>query len=146
MKKDERAERARAQREEQKLLAEAETAEREERRYQGLLEKAREEAGADERRVAELEAALAEAHATSQRARSMAEMTRCGYVYVISNIGSFGGDIVKIGMTRRVDPDDRVRELGDASVPFRFDTHAIIYSEDAQCSRPRYIKSLLTSA
>jgi hypothetical protein len=58
-------------------------------------------------------------------------MTRSGYVYVISNLGSFGEDVYKIGMTRRLDPMDRVRELGDASVPFQFDVHAIIYSEDA---------------
>jgi len=57
--------------------------------------------------------------------------TRAGYVYVISNIGSFGEDIYKIGMTRRLEPMDRVRELGDASVPFRFDVHAMIFSEDA---------------
>ena len=129
--KDQRAERARAEREEKKLLAEARTAEREERRYQKLLEKARKEAGTDQRRIAELEAALAKAHDTSERARSMAQMTKSGYVYVVSNIGSFGADVVKIGLTRRVDPDDRVRELGDASVPFRFDTHAMIYSENA---------------
>lgn len=129
--KDKRAELARAEREEKKLLAEAEAAEREERKYQALLDKARKEAGVDESRIAELETALAEAHSTSERARAMAEMTKSGYVYIISNIGSFGGDIVKIGLTRRLDPDDRVRELGDASVPFGFDTHAIIYSEEA---------------
>lgn len=56
---------------------------------------------------------------------------RAGYVYVISNIGAFGEDIYKIGMTRRLDPMDRVNELGDASVPFRFDVHALIFSEDA---------------
>jgi hypothetical protein len=56
---------------------------------------------------------------------------RAGYVYVISNIGAFGPDVVKIGMTRRLEPMDRVRELGDASVPFRFDTHALFFSEDA---------------
>jgi uncharacterized protein DUF4041/Meiotically Up-regulated Gene 113 (MUG113) protein len=56
---------------------------------------------------------------------------RAGYVYVISNIGSFGQGIVKIGMTRRLDPMDRVRELGDASVPFRFDVHALFFSDDA---------------
>jgi hypothetical protein len=61
----------------------------------------------------------------------MAEMTRTGYVYIISNIGSFGDGVVKIGLTRRLDPEDRIRELGDASVPFIFDTHAMIYSEDA---------------
>jgi hypothetical protein len=56
---------------------------------------------------------------------------RAGYVYVISNIGAFGPSIVKIGMTRRLDPMDRVRELGDASVPFRYDVHALHFSDDA---------------
>ncbi|MFD1045641.1 DUF4041 domain-containing protein [Kibdelosporangium lantanae] len=56
---------------------------------------------------------------------------RVGHVYVISNIGAFGPDVVKIGMTRRLEPMDRVRELGDASVPFRFDVHALVFSEDA---------------
>ena len=78
-----------------------------------------------------LERDLAEAHAKFERAQAMAEKTRSGYVYVISNVGSFGADVVKIGLTRRLDPSDRIRELGDASVPFVFDTHAIIYSEDA---------------
>jgi stress response protein SCP2 len=57
--------------------------------------------------------------------------TRAGYVYVISNIGAFGERVVKIGMTRRLEPMDRVRELGDASVPFRFDVHALVFSDDA---------------
>lgn len=56
---------------------------------------------------------------------------RAGYVYVISNIGSFGEGVYKIGMTRRLEPMDRVRELGDASVPFNFDVHALIFTEDA---------------
>ena len=56
---------------------------------------------------------------------------RAGYVYVISNIGSFGEDIYKIGMTRRLNPAERVDELGDASVPFDFDIHAMIFSDDA---------------
>lgn len=56
---------------------------------------------------------------------------KAGYVYVISNIGSFGDEVYKIGMTRRLDPQDRVDELGDASVPFRFDVHAMIFSDDA---------------
>ena len=56
---------------------------------------------------------------------------RAGYVYVISNIGAFGPDIYKIGMTRRLDPQDRVDELGDASVPFNFDVHAMIFSDNA---------------
>jgi Domain of unknown function (DUF4041)/T5orf172 domain/Protein of unknown function (DUF2510) len=56
---------------------------------------------------------------------------RAGYVYVISNYGAFGPKMVKIGLTRRLDPMDRVRELGDASVPFRYDVHALVFSEDA---------------
>ena len=56
---------------------------------------------------------------------------KAGYVYIISNIGSFGKDVYKIGMTRRLDPQERVDELGDASVPFRFDVHAMIFSDDA---------------
>lgn len=56
---------------------------------------------------------------------------RAGYVYIISNIGAFGENVYKIGMTRRLDPQDRVDELGDASVPFNFDVHAMIFSDDA---------------
>lgn len=56
---------------------------------------------------------------------------RAGYVYIISNIGSFGKDVFKIGMTRRLEPMERIRELGDASVPFNFDVHALIFSDDA---------------
>ncbi len=56
---------------------------------------------------------------------------RAGYVYVISNIGAFGEGVVKIGMTRRLEPEDRIRELSDASVPFNFDVHALFFSEDA---------------
>ena len=56
---------------------------------------------------------------------------KAGYVYVISNIGSFGENVYKIGMTRRLDPQDRVDELGDASVPFKFDVHAMIFTDDA---------------
>lgn len=56
---------------------------------------------------------------------------KAGYVYIISNIGSFGENVYKIGMTRRLDPMERVDELGDASVPFKFDVHALIFSDDA---------------
>ena len=56
---------------------------------------------------------------------------RAGYVYVISNIGAFGENVYKIGMTRRLNPMDRVDELGDASVPFDFDVHAMVFSDDA---------------
>ncbi|HFH9106708.1 TPA: DUF4041 domain-containing protein [Streptococcus agalactiae] len=54
-----------------------------------------------------------------------------GYVYIISNIGAFGEDVYKIGVTRRLDPMERIRELGSASVPFQFDVHALIFSEEA---------------
>ncbi len=103
------------------------------------LEKARKELAAaneDQRlqyetQLAELEDKLKEAESRGVRALSMAQQTRRGHVYVISNIGSFGEQVFKIGMTRRLEPLDRVKELGDASVPFEFDVHAMIYSEDA---------------
>jgi hypothetical protein len=137
--REERAEDGRAAREEQKLIREMERAEEEEARYQRMLDKARNEAAsvagpkleAYTQQIEILERDLAEAHAKVERARAMAEMTRTGYVYVISNVGSFGPDFVKIGLTRRLEPADRIRELGDASVPFLFDTHAMIYSDDA---------------
>jgi hypothetical protein len=137
--REERAEQARLQREEQKLQRDIEAAESEESRYAKLLDRARIEAAAAvggrvtayAEKIALLERDLAEARAKVARAQAMAERTRSGYVYIISNVGSFGSDIVKIGLTRRLDPTDRVKELGDASVPFLFDTHAIIYSDDA---------------
>ncbi|NEV14907.1 MULTISPECIES: GIY-YIG nuclease family protein [Rhizobium] len=137
--REERAEMARAAREEQKLLRDMERAEEEENRYLRLLDKAKSDAneaaadqiGAYDEKIRMLEKDLADAHAKFERAQAMAEKTRSGYVYIISNIGSFGEEVVKIGLTRRLDPADRVRELGDAGVPFVFDTHAIIYSDDA---------------
>ena len=81
--------------------------------------------------VSALEVRLQEALAMKERAMSMAQQTRTGYVYVISNVRSFGEGIYKIGMTRRLDPMDRVRELGDASVPFPFEVHYMIYTDDA---------------
>ncbi|WP_375759992.1 DUF4041 domain-containing protein [Corallococcus exercitus] len=81
-------------------------------------------------RIAELERRVAE-DLEKQRAISQAQLTRTGHVYVISNIGSFGEGIFKLGMTRRLVPQDRIDELGDASVPFEFDVHAIIRTSDA---------------
>jgi hypothetical protein len=114
-------------------------AEREEKRYTDALRKATEEAeravGDKQQRllgqIEELQQRLSEAQANKERAIARAQMTRAGHVYIISNVGSFGEQVYKIGMTRRLDPMDRVRELGDASVPFQFDVHAIIYSDDA---------------
>ncbi|MEZ8055699.1 DUF4041 domain-containing protein [Vibrio atlanticus] len=113
--------------------------EKEEKMLQKALEKARSEldqASEEQRAVfeaqlAELESKLQEAEEKGQRALSMAQQTRRGHVYVISNVGSFGEEVFKIGMTRRLEPMDRVKELGDASVPFSFDVHAMIYSDDA---------------
>lgn len=69
--------------------------------------------------------------AETARRQSMAELTKAGHVYVISNMGSFGKDVFKVGMTRRLIPEERVKELGDASVPFPFDVHMMIATEDA---------------
>lgn len=126
----------RAAKEIEKALAEAE---KEEKALEKAMEKAKQELAAAteaerqkwEDQLVELQAKLEEAELRGQRALSMAQQTRSGHVYVISNVGSFGDNIFKIGMTRRLEPMDRVKELGDASVPFEFDVHAMIYSEDA---------------
>lgn len=81
--------------------------------------------------VERLKARLAEAEERGQRAISQAQLTRSGHIYVISNIGSFGDGVFKIGMTRRLEPIDRIQELGDASVPFPFDVHMMISCDDA---------------
>jgi hypothetical protein len=130
-------------REEEKALRELEKAkqdaEREERRYQEALEKARRDVEsttgkAQEKlfsKIEELQKRLVEAEANKERAISQAQLTKSGHVYIISNIGSFGEDVYKIGMTRRLEPMDRVKELGNASVPFPFDIHAMIFCENA---------------
>jgi hypothetical protein len=82
-------------------------------------------------KLAELQAGLAGVEAALDGVAARMANVRAGHVYVISNIGSFGERMVKIGMTRRLDPLDRVRELGDASVPFRYDVHALVFAEDA---------------
>jgi hypothetical protein len=126
----------RAQREMEKAQIEAE---KEEKRYQQALEKARremEKATGEthdklEGEIQRLNELLLEAQANTERAKSRASMTRSGHVYIISNIGSFGKEVFKIGMTRRLEPEERIRELSGASVPFLFDVHAMVYSEDA---------------
>lgn len=82
-------------------------------------------------KIKELEEKLKLVEKDKENVLEREQNTRAGYVYVISNIGSFGEDVYKIGMTRRLEPMDRVKELGDASVPFEFDVHAMIFSEDA---------------
>ncbi|MFK3660055.1 DUF4041 domain-containing protein [Scandinavium sp. NPDC088450] len=134
--KEQLREEEKARREYERAIKEAE---KEEKTIQQAIDKATKElmlAGEEQRlaleqKLAELQIKFEEAEAKNQRAISMAQQTRSGHVYVISNIGSFGEDVYKIGMTRRLEPLDRVRELGDASVPFAFDVHAMIYSDDA---------------
>lgn len=130
-------------REEEKARREMEAAIRQaaldEERAKAALEKARaevakstgEKESALNEKIRLLEQKLAEAHANRERAISRAEQTRSGHVYIISNIGSFGEQVFKIGMTRRLDPQERISELGDASVPFEFDVHGMIFTEDA---------------
>lgn len=84
-----------------------------------------------EKEKSEVEKHLVEIEKDKQDVLNRESNTRAGYVYVISNIGSFGENVYKIGVTRRLDPTERVDELGDASVPFNFDIHATIFSEDA---------------
>lgn len=114
---------------EQELAAERERLDKERAHYLNVLEALR--ASGDEAAVAEMEHRLADvAQAIEQNDYRTANI-RAGYVYVISNPGAFGRHMVKIGMTRRLDPLDRVRELGDASVPFPFDVHAMFFADDA---------------
>lgn len=130
-------------REEEKAKREFEQAQKEAEKeaanYQKALDKARKEYEAStgekqdklQAQIEKLEQELKEAQEKKERALSMAQQTKRGHVYVISNIGSFGENVYKIGMTRRLEPIDRVKELGDASVPFQFDIHAMIYSDEA---------------
>ena len=82
-------------------------------------------------KIKELEEKLKQTEKAKENVFNREQNTRAGFVYVISNIGSFGDDVYKIGMTRRLEPMDRVNELGNASVPFEFDVHAMIFSDDA---------------
>jgi hypothetical protein len=145
-------------REEQKVQAEIERAkaeaEKEQAAVAAALEKARAELAAEaaaekaraelaaeaatnkqheklEALVSRLENELKDALDRKAKAIARAQLTRSGHVYVLSNVGSFGEGVYKIGLTRRLDPYERVEELGDASVPFPFDVHAVIFAEDA---------------
>jgi len=101
-------------------------------KFATMSEKERAEAEAKHaHELAEIQERLRLAEEKGQRALSMAQQTKAGHVYVISNIGSFGENVYKIGMTRRLDPTERVDELGDASVPFPFDIHGMIHFDDA---------------
>lgn len=135
MKKEEEREAARAQRErlreerkvEMELAAARERLNKERSHLSAVIEKLRSSGETDpdlERKLSDVDSAIAQ---NDFRAANI----RAGYVYVISNRGAFGQHVVKIGLTRRLEPLERINELGDASVPFRFDVHAIYFSEDA---------------
>jgi hypothetical protein len=111
----------------------------EEEKYSAAVQKARDEAtqamGAKLEKLTEqisrFEAKLDEARRRKERAIARAQITKSGFVYVISNVGSFGERVFKIGMTRRMEPMDRIYELSGAAVPFPYDLHAMLYSDDA---------------
>lgn len=134
------AEEKEQEREQRARLKEEEVARRELEREREKLEKEKShfEAAAqallakgDTQAAAQAQLHAAEAQKAIDGVVERAANVRAGYVYVISNIGSFGNRVVKIGLTRRLEPMDRVKELGDASVPFRFDVHVLVFSDDA---------------
>lgn len=113
---------------------------KEQAHYSNALAKAL--SGGDAQAAEDLKVKLAEIGGEIDKIVSREANIRTGWVYVISNIGAFGENMVKIGLTRRLEPMDRVRELGDASVPFRFDVHALIFSEDAVTLETRLHQAL----
>ncbi len=150
---------AKAKEEEKEALREAREQEREERRVQKEIEDRRKQLKKEqtqyEKVLKDLDKRLSDSDITEDETNALHEKEseiknsleeiekgledvdyreankRAGYVYIISNIGSLGENVYKIGLTRRLDPTERVRELGDASVPFNFDIHALIFSENA---------------
>ncbi|MDD7384064.1 MAG: DUF4041 domain-containing protein [Actinomycetaceae bacterium] len=114
---------------ERELEAERAKLEKEKQHYLNVVTSL--EAAGDTAQVEELRSKIADVDKAIADVDYRHANQRAGYVYVISNIGSFGERMVKIGMTRRLKPEDRIRELSDASVPFNFDIHALFFSEDA---------------
>lgn len=114
---------------EQEIALAKEKLEKERRHVENALAALR--AKGDDEGIARLESQLADVGRAIEDVDYRAANQRAGYVYVISNIGALGEEMIKIGLTRRLEPMDRVRELGDASVPFGFDVHALFFSEDA---------------
>jgi DNA repair exonuclease SbcCD ATPase subunit len=138
--REKQAEEKEKEREERERLREEQRAQKEMEKERARLEKERQHylnsleilrAKGDTEAINRLESELGEIEKAISDVDYRAANVRAGYVYVISNLGSFGEGIVKVGLTRRLEPLDRVRELGDASVPFRFDVHAIHFSDDA---------------
>ena len=119
------AERKKVEKEESKYKAEIE-------KLQGTLEQTSSDAETQKlrARILELQKQLSDVVVKKEEIINL-QNGKAGNVYIISNLGSFGKDVFKIGMTRRLDPQDRVNELGSASVPFKFDVHSFIFSEDA---------------
>lgn len=148
--KEQIREEGRAQREFQRAMRDAS---REEEALRKAMEKVQgqvERASAEQRekyeaQLAEMAERLRQAEERNQRALSMAQQTKIGHVYIISNVGSFGEEVYKIGLTRRLDPIDRVHELSNASVPFSFDVHAMIFSENAPELETALHRHFLTS-
>lgn len=134
------AEEKEREREEKARLREEKKAQLEMERERKRLEKERQHhenalqaliAQGDEEAIVRLRGEIEEIVRAIEDVDYRAANIRAGYVYVVSNVGSFGERMIKIGMTRRLDPQDRVRELSDASVPFNFDTHALFFAQDA---------------
>ena len=125
--------------EQRRLKEQREQMEREESKYNAEIEKLMAQANstADTEKnqalldkIKEIELQLAGLSAKREEIITL-QNGKAGYVYIISNLGSFGDDVFKVGMTRRLDPQERVDELSSASVPFKFDMHSFIFSEDA---------------
>jgi hypothetical protein len=127
--RDERDRMREERRAEQEIARERERLDKERAHYLNALQTLA--AQGKEGEADDLHSRLSEIDAAIEHNEFRAANIRAGTVYVISNIGAFGGSVVKIGMTRRLDPFERVRELGDASVPFPYDVHAVFFSKDA---------------
>lgn len=129
--REEAAERKALEEERKKIEQEESKFEVEIQKLQQQLEAAaREEADALNKRILELQEQLSDVMLKKEDITSL-QNGKAGTVYIVSNLGSFGNDVFKIGMTRRLEPQERINELGSASVPFKFDVHSFIFSEDA---------------
>lgn len=132
-----RAEMREAARLQKEIEAQRKKIEKEQTHYQTAYEKLLKQLESDPnnddllQKKSEIESQLADIDKAIKDIDYREANQRAGYVYIISNIGAFGENVYKIGMTRRLDPQDRIDELGDASVPFNFDVHAMIFSHDA---------------
>ena len=120
------------------LEAERKKVEKEETKYTAEIEKLKEQLNSAKEeelnklnaRILELQSQLSDVVVKKEEISNLAN-GKAGNVYIISNLGSFGENVFKVGMTRRLDPQERVNELGNASVPFKFDVHSFIFSDDA---------------